>query len=158
MKGALSHELEIGLPADEIWSVYRRLELAELVVKLLPNVINKMDLVEGDGGVGTIIQLYFPPGTPLVQSYKEKFTNIDDEKRTKETHVVEGGYLELGFISYMVRLEVIEKTEANSIIKSTIEYEVDENFASNASLISTTPLAIIHETVGKYLIEKKSNA
>ena len=62
MKGALSHELEIGLPADEIWSVYRRLELAELVVKLLPNVINKMDLVEGDGGVGTIIQLYFPPG------------------------------------------------------------------------------------------------
>lgn len=58
----------------------------------------------------------------------------------------------------MVRFEVIEKSEADSIIMSTIEYEVDEDFASNASLISTAPLAIIHETVGKYLIEKKSNA
>lgn len=62
MKGTLSHELEISLPADEIWSVYRGLELAELVVKLLPNVIYKMDLVEGDGGVGTILHLYFPSG------------------------------------------------------------------------------------------------
>ncbi|XP_039122876.1 norbelladine synthase-like [Dioscorea cayenensis subsp. rotundata] len=158
MKGTLSHELEISLPADEIWSVYRGLELAELVVKLLPTVIYKMDLVEGDGGVGTILHLYFPPGTPLVQSYKEKFTKIDDEKRIKEAYVVEGGYLELGFISYMVRFEVIEKSEADSIIMSTIEYEVDEDFASKASLISTAPLAIIHETVGKYLIEKKSNA
>ncbi|KAJ0970842.1 hypothetical protein J5N97_018801 [Dioscorea zingiberensis] len=157
MKGTLSHELEVGLSADEIWVVYRSLELADLVVKLLPNIIQKVELVEGDGGVGTVLHVYFPPGTPLVQSYKEKFTKIDDEKRVKEAHVVEGGYLQLGFLFYMVRFEVIAQSETTSVVKSTIEYEIEEKFATNSSLVSTYALAIIHETVGKYLIEKKSN-
>ncbi|KAJ0970843.1 hypothetical protein J5N97_018802 [Dioscorea zingiberensis] len=157
MKGAVSHELEIGLPADEIWAVYRALRLGELAVELLPNVLEKIDIIEGDGEVGTVLRLHFPAGTPMAENYKEKFTKIDDEKRIKEVHTVEGGFLQCGFHSYMVRFEIIEKSEATSVIQTTIEYEVDEQFAANASFVSTASLATIHETVGKYLVQQNSN-
>lgn len=89
------------------------------------------------------------------KGYKEKFTKIDNENRVKETEVVEGGYLELGFSLFRVRLEVIEKGEKSSIIKSTIEYELNEENASNASLVSIQSLATIVELAKNYLNKNK---
>lgn len=96
-------------------------------------------------------------GTPGFVSYKEKFTKIDKEKRLKEAEVVEGGYLELGFCLYRVRFEIVEKDANSSIIKSDIEYEVEDESASNAALVTTKPLEMIAEAIGKYLTEKKAN-
>lgn len=87
--------------------------------------------------------------------YKEKFTKVDNEKRIKETEVVEGGYLELGFTLFRVRLEVIEKGEESSIIKSSIEYEVKEEHASNASFVSVQSLATIAELAKNFLNKNK---
>ncbi|KAH7687304.1 (S)-norcoclaurine synthase protein [Dioscorea alata] len=117
MKGEVVHELEICLSAEEIWMIYRTLQLSELVVKLLPNIIHKVEVVEGDGGVGTVIIVHFSSEMSPVQSLKEKFTKIDDEKRIKEAHIIEGGYLQLGFISYMNRLEIIKKEDAVSVMQ-----------------------------------------
>ena len=64
MKGSLFHKLEVGLPAGEVWEVYGTLRLAQLVVELLPHVLQKVDVIEGDGGVGTVLHLTFPPGEP----------------------------------------------------------------------------------------------
>ncbi|CAL9758082.1 unnamed protein product [Musa acuminata subsp. burmannicoides] len=160
MKGTLCHELEVGLPAGQVWEVYGTLRLAQLVVELVPNVIQKVDIVEGDGGVGTVLHLTFPTGTSGgPQFYKEKFVKIDDENRLKEAIVVEGGYLEMGFLSFLVRFEIIDKEEGvSSIIKSTIEYEVDEEHAGNASLVTTAAVAAIAEGVSGYLMKEKSGA
>lgn len=62
MKGEVVHELEVCLSAEEIWMIYRSLQLSQLVVKLLPNVIHKVEVIEGDGGVGTVIHVHFSSG------------------------------------------------------------------------------------------------
>lgn len=98
---------------------------------------------------------WFVVGVDGPKGYKEKFTKIDNENRVKETEVVEGGYLELGFSLFRVRLEVIEKGEKSSIIKSTIEYELNEENASNASLVSIQSLATIVELAKNYLNKNK---
>ncbi|KAG1354247.1 S-norcoclaurine synthase 2 [Cocos nucifera] len=157
MKGSLSHELEVCLPAGEVWEVYGTLRLAQLVVELLPRVVQKVDVIEGDGGVGTVLYLTFPSGTPGVQFYKEKFVKIDNEKRVKEALVVEGGFLDLGFRSVLYRFEIIEKDGNSSIIKSTIEYEIDEEHAANASFVTIASVAAIAETISKHLAEKKTS-
>ena len=77
---------------------------------------------------------------------------MDDEKRVKESQVIEGGFLDLGFTLYRVRLEIIEKTQVSSIIKSTIEYHVNEDAAANASLVSIQPFADIALTVKNSLL------
>nr|GMD61141.1 S-norcoclaurine synthase 2-like [Ipomoea batatas] len=104
--GAVSDEIEVKAPAAEAWKVYSTLQLAKLIVEMCPDLLEK---------------------------FEEKFTVVDDEKRVKEVEVIEGGYLNLGFTLYRVRLEVIEKDERTCITKTTIEYEVKEESAANAS-------------------------
>lgn len=93
-------------------------------------------------------------GAPAFAVYKEKFTKIEHENRLKETEVVEGGFLDLGFLLYRVRLQVLEKDSDSSIIQSTIEYELAEESAANVSLVSTDSLAAIAEVIGNHLAEE----
>ncbi|PIA26972.1 hypothetical protein AQUCO_08400025v1 [Aquilegia coerulea] len=159
MEGHLSHELEVNVPANEVWEVYRGLELGRLVTELLPNLIEKVELVEGDGGVGTILNVVFPipPETPAIfTSWKEKFTKIDDEKRLKEAEVIEGAFLQLGFSLYRVTFVINEKDANSCIIKSMVDYKLDTESAANASLVSTQALELIAQAIGKYLTDKKN--
>lgn len=80
---------------------------------------------------------------------------IDHENRVKEAVGVEGGLLELGFTYYSIRFEIVEKESGWSIIRSTVEYEVEEEHAGNASLATTDTVAVIAEAVAGYLSEKK---
>ncbi|MED6148741.1 hypothetical protein PIB30_055747 [Stylosanthes scabra] len=156
MFGKLEHELELDVAASEAWNLFGTIEIAKFVEKEMPQVFQKVELIEGDGGLGTVLKLTFVPGIPGPPSYKEKFTKIDNEKRIKETEVVEGGYLELGFTLFRVKFEVIEKGEDSSIIKSTIEYELKEEHAANASLVSTQILANIAQLAKNYLNKNKA--
>ncbi|KAK7263997.1 hypothetical protein RJT34_31598 [Clitoria ternatea] len=156
MFGQLEHELDLNVPASEAWDLFGTLQIGKLVEQELPQLFQKVELTEGDGGVGTVLKLTFSPGVPGPASYKEKFTKVDNEKRIKEAEVVEGGYLELGFSLFRVRFEVIEKGEDSSILKSTIEYEVKEEHAGNASLVSVQPVATIAELAKNYLNRNKT--
>ncbi|GMH18479.1 hypothetical protein Nepgr_020320 [Nepenthes gracilis] len=157
MFGRVSHELEIQVPASKAWALYGTLRLSRLCEEKFP-IFEEIRLVEGDGGVGTILQLVIVPGVEGAHSCKEKFTKIDEEKRLKESEVIEGGFLELGFTLYRVRFEVIEKGEDDSacIVKSTIEYELNDELASNVSLVSIKSLEEIAKLAATYLVEDTS--
>ncbi|KAI3918347.1 hypothetical protein MKX01_041667 [Papaver californicum] len=159
MKGQLSKEIELPVQASNLWDVYGTLELGKLVPKLLPEILHNVEIDNGDGGVGTVLKLTLPPGSPIAY-YKEKFTKIDKEKRIKVTEVVEGGVLELGFSLYRITLEIIEKEgdPSSSIVISTIDYELDDASADSAALVSIKPLEVIAQTIGMYLKEQKNGA
>ncbi|KAH0664798.1 hypothetical protein KY285_026004 [Solanum tuberosum] len=157
MFGTISEEIEVHVPANEAWKIYGTIQLAHIVVKELPNIIHKVDILEGDGGVGSVLKVTFPPGTPLLTSHKEKFVVIDDDKRVKIAQVVEGGLLDLGFTLYKVKFEVIEKGKETCITKSTIEYEVKEEAIANASFVSIQPFVAIMNLVAKYLTQGKDD-
>ncbi|PUZ48689.1 hypothetical protein GQ55_7G266400 [Panicum hallii var. hallii] len=155
MEGTLCHEFETGLPAAEVWEVYGGLVVADLIPQLLPEVFSKVELVEGDGDVGTVLLVTFPPGAPGSQTFKEKFIKVDNENYVKEALVTEGGFLDHGFQKYLVRIEIIGKEEKTSIIRSTIEYEVHHEHANNPPVVSTSGLATIAESITKYIKEQK---
>ena len=81
---------------------------------------------------------------------------VDNEKYIKEAEVIEGGFLDLGFEKYLVRLEIVGQEDGPTIIRSTIEYKVDAEHASNASLVSTGALATIADAITKYIKEQKN--
>lgn len=157
MKGSLSHEMETGLPAAEVWEVYGGLLVGQLLPQLLPHILSKVELVEGDGGVGTVLLLTFPPGIPGLEYQKEKFIKIDNENFVKEVLVVEGGFLDHGFQKCLIRLEIVENADKTSVIRSTIEYEVgDEHAAGSESFVSTSILACVAEAITKYIKANQS--
>ncbi|KAH6809762.1 hypothetical protein C2S51_027545 [Perilla frutescens var. frutescens] len=160
MFGTVSDEKVVKVPASEAWKLYSTLQLAKIVQEALPGLITKIDVVEGDGAAGTILELFFPPGMEGgLKSYKEKFTVVDNEKRVKETEVVEGGYLDLGFTLYRVRFEVIEVEGKHDecITRSTIEYHLKDEAAANASLVSIQPLVAIMQLAADHLHQNYNN-
>ncbi|ONM14512.1 S-norcoclaurine synthase 2 [Zea mays] len=159
MEGSICHEFETGLPAAAVWEVYGSLLFGKLMPQLLPEVVSKVELVEGDGGAGTVLLVTFPPGTPGSETFREKFIKVDDENYIKETVVTEGGLLDHGFRKYMVRIEIVGREEKTSIVRSTIQYEVDHEHAGSHAppVFSTDGLATIAEAITKYIKEKRGS-
>ncbi|XBI94586.1 norbelladine synthase-like [Triticum dicoccoides] len=156
MKGSLCHDFETGLPAAEVWEMYRGLGISQVVPQLLPDIFKKAKLVEGDGGVGTVLHLTFSHGVAPLEYQKEKFIKIDHENYVKEAIIVEGGLLDHGFQKYLMRIEIIGQTNKTSTIRSTIEYEVDDDKSGNTSFVSTSALACLAEAITEYIKAQKS--
>ncbi|KAI7731430.1 hypothetical protein M8C21_007800, partial [Ambrosia artemisiifolia] len=148
-------EAELKVSASKAWALFSSLELAKLVDG---KIFEAVDVVEGDGGLGTILKLTFKPG--LGFSYcKEKFTKVDHTNMVKESEVVEGGILDIGLNLYRIRVEIKENPKDGSgstcVMKLTIEYDIKEEFGANASLVTTEPLLAIMSVATEHLL--KSN-
>lgn len=94
-------------------------------------------------------------GIPGLEYQKEKFIKVDNENFVKEALVVEGGFLDLGFLKYLVRFEVVGDADKTSTIRSTIEYEVDDQHTGIASFVSTSTLACVAEAITKHIKAQK---
>ncbi|KAK3000882.1 hypothetical protein RJ639_020491 [Escallonia herrerae] len=122
MIGTLSDEFEVNVPAHEAWALYGKLEFTYICV---PDLFDKVDVLNGDGGPGTILQPFTKPGTgALFHTNEDEISKVDDKNMVKEVRASKGGYLSLGFNSYGVRFEVIKKSENSCIIKVTVHYDV----------------------------------
>ncbi|KAI3845148.1 hypothetical protein MKX03_019815 [Papaver bracteatum] len=152
VKYMLSSELEVAAPAEFVWAVFSSKEVPKLVPKLLPNAFEKVEILEGDGGLGTVIDIVFPQGhVPL--SYKEKIVTVDNQERLKETQQIEGGYLDMGVTFFIESFQMIEKDADSCIIKSTVRYEVPDDLAPNVShLISAEHLLTMAKVGAKYAL------
>ncbi|KAK9072675.1 hypothetical protein SSX86_009110 [Deinandra increscens subsp. villosa] len=154
MFGTLTEEVGVKVSPTKAWAVYRNtLEFGQLVVG---KVFEAVDVVEGDGGPGTILKIILKPGLGF-SYYKEKITKVDDANMVKEAELVEGWFLDIGFDLYRMRFEIKEnmKDESGSscLLKLTIEYEVKEEFVANASLVTMEPLLDVISVANGYLLQ-----
>ncbi|CAN1344048.1 Norbelladine synthase [Linum perenne] len=62
----------------------------------------------------------------------------------------------MGFDLYRVRLEILEKGAESSIIKSTIEYEVDDSKSELVSYVSTDPIELMAKTIGNHVVQTRN--
>ncbi|KAG9457116.1 hypothetical protein H6P81_001624 [Aristolochia fimbriata] len=155
MHGHLVSDLEIRAPAERVWECYSTLELTDVVRHFLAPFVEKIDVVQGDGKAGTILDITFVEGTPGVRHYQEKFIVVDDATRVKTADAIQGGYHELGFALYRVTFQILDKDADSCIVKSTIDYEIDDDKASNASFVSTAVLDILGRAVEQHIAQKK---
>nr|AIT42265.1 norcoclaurine synthase [Sinopodophyllum hexandrum] len=153
----LHHESTVAASAEEVWQVYSSPELPKHLSELLPGAFEKVEIF-GDGGVGTILEMVFPPGE-IPQSYKEKFVLIDDERRLKKVEMIEGGYLDMGVTFYMDTIHIVATGCNSCIIKSSTEYYVKPEFADKVQpLITTAPLEAMDEAITKIVLANKNKS
>jgi hypothetical protein len=149
MKGELCHEVEVAAAAEKVWAIYGTHEIGKLLPTLVPHAIEKVEC-EGDGGAGSTMKVFHTSDIPGPKSFKEEFVKVDHEKRVKEAKQVEGGFLAMGFLSYVVRFEIVEKGSDACAIKYTIDYDAGEGASVEASVI-VTALTDIAQAVAKHL-------
>lgn len=59
MFGTISQEMEVNVPASEAWELYGTLQLAKLLGEQPNNVLDRVEVVQGDGKVGTVLNIVF---------------------------------------------------------------------------------------------------
>nr|XP_043613684.1 norbelladine synthase-like [Erigeron canadensis] len=161
MFGTLSEVAEVMVPASKAWALYGTLEIAKLVSE---NIFENVQVIEGDGGTGTILKVTLKQNASGSNSktFMEKFIMVDDENKVKVVEIVEGAYLDIGFTLYRVKIEIKENpkednkmTCSSCLVKITIEYKIKDEFAANASLVDTKRIVNILTLANEHLL--KSN-
>ncbi|KAL5541893.1 hypothetical protein UlMin_009603 [Ulmus minor] len=97
------------------------LDADNLIPKIAPQAIKGAEIVEGDGGPGTIKKITFGEGSQF--SYvKHKIESIDKENFTYNYSLIEGDVLsdKIEKISYETKL--VASPDGGSIIKSVSHY------------------------------------
>ncbi|KAL0388516.1 UNVERIFIED_CONTAM: Major allergen Pru ar 1 [Sesamum radiatum] len=92
-----------------------------LIPKLMPQAIRSINIVQGDGGAGTIKQINFAEGSPF-KYVKYRIDELNEESLTYGYTLVEGDSLEdkLEKITYSVKFE--QSADGGSICKVTSKY------------------------------------
>ena len=107
------------------------------------------------GVISNIMLLHVHAGSDI-KYFKEKYTKVDNENRVKESEIVEGGYLDAGFNFFKTKFEIKEnKNSDTSLLKIQLEYEIKEEFAANASLVTAETYVAVAKLANEHFA--KSN-
>ncbi|XP_050232013.1 major allergen Pru ar 1-like [Mercurialis annua] len=126
---AVTHEKEIAtaIPVAKMFKVFV-LEAATIMSKIVPQVIKNVEILEGNGGPGSIIKTTFVEGNTFYNGgmeykyMKNKIDVIDSENFVYSYTTIEGDpWMEsLDRVSYDVKIAA--SADGGSICKSTISY------------------------------------
>ncbi|KAL3507781.1 hypothetical protein ACH5RR_033163 [Cinchona calisaya] len=99
-----------------------------LIPKLMPQAIKSIEIVQGNGGVGSIKQINFAEGSHF-GSLKYKIDELNEETYTYKYTLIEGGALtdNLEKITYEVKFEATP--EGGSVSKVTSKYYTKGDFS-----------------------------
>ncbi|KAL5721583.1 hypothetical protein ACHQM5_005209 [Ranunculus cassubicifolius] len=138
MRAAAWSELEVDLPAEEMWAVYSSPDLPKLIVDLMPARFQSIDYVEGDGSQGTTVHITLQPTNSGPLTWDEQFVIIDDATMTKVVRQVSGGYLGIGFNMYENIFQITARGANACTVRATGSYDVTEAAQGNSSMISAS--------------------
>jgi len=120
--GVIAYDIEItsSIPPAKMFKAFV-LDADTLIPKILPQAIKSVEILEGDGGVGTVKLITFGEGSQF-KSVKHKVDGLDKEKFTYSYSIIEGDALMgvLESISYEIKIEA--SPEGGSICKNSSKY------------------------------------
>jgi len=88
MAQTLSHTQALNCSAEDAWECCKHSD--KVLPDLLPEYFAKAEILEGNGGPGTLRALHFGPAIPQKGVAKERLDSVDDATKTLTYTVVEG--------------------------------------------------------------------
>ncbi|CAA2997234.1 major allergen Pru ar 1-like [Olea europaea subsp. europaea] len=114
-------EITCSIPPEKMFKAFV-LDADNIIPKVLPQAIKKVDILEGDGGVGTIKLVTFGEGSQY-KSVKHRVDAVDEANCAYSYSIIEGDVLEDGDlekISYDVKIE--PTADGGSVCKTKSTY------------------------------------
>ncbi|KAG6396514.1 hypothetical protein SASPL_142665 [Salvia splendens] len=116
-------EIELKTSPEKLWKNLK--EFVTLFPKAMPDLIEGIDVIEGDGrSVGTVYVATFKPTevSPVATIIKERLEIVDDEKKIWGYRVLEGDILE-NYKNFKVVIYVGSSPKSDgALIKYTAEF------------------------------------
>ncbi|KAK2993269.1 hypothetical protein RJ640_001051 [Escallonia rubra] len=93
-----------------------------LIPKILPAAIKCVEIVQGDGGVGSVKLITFGEGTSQLKSMKHRIDGLDKENFTYSYTLIEGDALMNEIESITYHLKIVPSADGGSICKNRSIY------------------------------------
>ncbi|KAL7220763.1 hypothetical protein ACSBR2_013618 [Camellia fascicularis] len=93
----------------------------KLIPKLLPQAFKSIEVIQGDGGAGSIKQINFAEGGPF-KSVKHRVDEVNKEAYKYRYTLIEGDLLMGKFEKICYEMELVPTLDGGSISKSTNKY------------------------------------
>ncbi|GFZ13935.1 hypothetical protein Acr_24g0001250 [Actinidia rufa] len=120
--GVITYDMEIpsSIPPAKMFKAFV-LDGDTLIPKILPQAIKNVEILEGDGGAGTIKHITFGEGSAY-KSVKQRVDAIDKENFTYSYTVIEGDVLMGTFESISYHIKIVASPDGGSICKNRSIY------------------------------------
>ncbi|XP_027356642.1 phytohormone-binding protein-like [Abrus precatorius] len=143
-------EVSVGLEA--LWAALTK-DLKIIVPKVLPNVVKDVQVIEGDGGVGTILIFNFLPDVSPVSYQREKITEFDEISHEIGLQVIEGGYLNQGLSYYKTTFQLSGLGEHKTLVNVKISYDHESDIEERVKPTKTSESTLFYlRCLEKYLL------
>ncbi|PIN18504.1 hypothetical protein CDL12_08828 [Handroanthus impetiginosus] len=124
--GAITYDMEIpsSIPAAKMFKALV-LDADNLIPKIMPQAVKNVEILEGDGGVGTVKLIHFGEGSQF-KSAKHRVDALDTKNLTHSYSIIEGDALMdiLDSVTYHVKIVPIE--DGGCVCKNRSIYHVKD--------------------------------
>ncbi|KAL3508627.1 hypothetical protein ACH5RR_028028 [Cinchona calisaya] len=117
MKEAKS-QAKVGVGIEALWTVF-----SEHLSFVLPNLVLNVDVLEGNGELGTVYLLNFGSDKSRLRYQKEKVAVFEESVQKFGLQVIEGGNLNHGFSSYTTIFQ-LTSTQGESESETLVDIKV----------------------------------
>ncbi|KAK4425403.1 Major allergen Pru ar 1 [Sesamum alatum] len=133
--GAITYDMETpsSIPAAKMFKAVV-LDADTLIPKIMPQAIKSVEILEGDGGVGTVKLIHFGEGSQY-KSMKHRVDAIDKENLTHSYTIVEGDALAGVLESITYHVKIVPTEDGGCICKNRSIYHTKGDVEINEEKI-----------------------
>ncbi|WJX88126.1 hypothetical protein P8452_70243 [Trifolium repens] len=142
--------LNVGL--ETLWKAQSK-DFILIAPKVLPNIVKDVQVIEGDGGVGTVLIFNFLPGISEVNYQREVITEFDELSHEIGLEVVDGGYLNQGLSYYKTTFQFSAITENKTLVNVKISYDHESDIDEKVKPTKTSQSTLFYlQRLENYLL------
>nr|XP_043608458.1 phytohormone-binding protein CSBP-like [Erigeron canadensis] len=120
-------QMKVSVPIKDLWRAMAT-DNRYVVPKVLPDIVSEVELLEGDGGLGSMLVFKFWPHVPKVSYQREKIVEYNESQYEIALEILEGGHLDHGFTAYTTAFKLTELGEAETLIDMKVLYETKPEY------------------------------
>ncbi|KAK1295344.1 Major pollen allergen Bet v 1-D/H [Acorus calamus] len=129
--GSFTSECETSISVERLWKAGVQ-DAHNLMPKLLSHTIKSVEVIQGDGGVGTIKQLNFTEVVPEYSYTKDRIDVIDHANHVFKYTIFEGGVVGKRVKWYSFELKYEPTAAGGCTQKVKVEYDsIDGTFPTD---------------------------
>ncbi|KAL0549882.1 hypothetical protein IC582_014374 [Cucumis melo] len=150
-------KLRVGI--ETLWKALVK-DLRFIVPKLMPNSVEKVELIHGDGGLGSVLLFHLVHDEEMMKRQKEKIVKLDETKHEFGIEVMEGNILKRGFSSFNTTFKLSSISEKETLVDFKVVYETelgdDEVEQSHLEKMATSTSLSFFQLLENFLLDSSS--
>ncbi|XP_059664532.1 phytohormone-binding protein-like [Cornus florida] len=155
MRKEVKTQAKVGVGVEAFWSALSK-DLTFVLPKAIPNLVKDVQVIEGIGGLGTVMLFNFGSDVPNMMYQKEKIVEFDESLHIIAQQVIEGGHLNFGFTSYKTIFQLTASGESETTVDFMVVYETEAEEETHMPLQTTKSTLTFIKCLENYLLNQPS--